>query len=505
MARKCTSNTDRPHLESLEPRRMMSAAPAIALDGLSAVVEVGQVSVDHQAADIFLSRSFANPVVIVNRQNPLGIDRAVLRVSNVQSEQFTVQFVETSTGDGLHALETVSYMVIEAGRWSTPEGTIIEAGTVNTAATVNGDVDPGDPNWTPVTFLTPFAGYPTILTQIQTANDATPSNAFVTTRQTNRKRAGFEVSMEHAQSVTGMHASESIGFLAIASTWGTWDGYHFGARYSGPRVTSAGRSVSYGGWFQTRPQVWTSMGSYLDADNAVMGNSRPRLRGIGVHSDEDSTADGEVIHAAERVDLLSMDTMSGLLNVNRVDTSQTTRRVYAGSVYRAHVTELDIVGYSEDLVGFKLKITNISGDSSKAPDTFDSVSHPFYTGITGQLHQHESTVLQDYSQTLDGGFATAIDSHFLTYDANLLNVVPPTEDSGVSASSEVPDAAFPLDAFGETSFGSSMGGAFADSSKTGFNGIELAYLVVPRGTEVSFNALVTGPGGGEVMLFSFFA
>ena len=48
-----------------------------------------------------------------------------------------------------------------------------------------------------------------------------------------------------------------------------------------------------------------------------------------------------------------------------------------------------------------------------------------------------------------------------------------------------------------------MGGAFVDSTQSGNHLWNLVYLVVPRGSEVGFHALVSSAAGGEVLNFSF--
>jgi serralysin len=46
-----------------------------------------------------------------------GNHPSTVRVMNVQTNSFDVQIQEWAYLDGPHALETVSYMVAEAGQW----------------------------------------------------------------------------------------------------------------------------------------------------------------------------------------------------------------------------------------------------------------------------------------------------------------------------------------------------------------------------------------------------
>jgi hypothetical protein len=195
-------------------------------------------------------------------------------------------------------------------------------------------------------------------------------------------------------------------------------------------------------------------------------------------------------------------------------------QVYTGTVYDAFITDPVAVGDgSENLIGFTLYFVN-KDVVSKAFDTFDDVSNPLFTGITAGalgkgLHQHDSTLLGSFSPTLSNpNYATAIDSHFLVLDGNLLNVQAPNEDRLVAPSLEASDAGVPFDGFGDTSFGTHMGGAFADSTAAGVSPRNLAYLVVqdpglPLTGVAYLDALSvvdnfylgSGPGGGEVLQF----
>jgi hypothetical protein len=191
--------------------------------------------------------------------------------------------------------------------------------------------------------------------------------------------------------------------------------------------------------------------------------------------------------------------------------------VFSGAVYDAFITDPVAVGDgSEGLIGFTLYFVNTTGDAAKAFDTFDDQSNPAFTGITGELHQHDSTLLASFSPTLSNpNFSTAIDSHFLALDGNLLNTTAPTETRLVAPSAEASDAANPtFQTFADTSFGDYMGGSFADNTAAGVATRNLAYLVIrdpgipicgmaygDTGSYVDCFFLATGPGGGEVLQF----
>ena len=199
--------------------------------------------------------------------------------------------------------------------------------------------------------------------------------------------------------------------------------------------------------------------------------------------------------------------------------------VFSGAVYDAFITDPVPVGDgSESLLGFTLYFVNTSGDTGKAFDTFDDVSDVAFTGISSGplaeamgkgLHQQDSLAFGSYSPTAsNANYSTAIDSHFLSQDGDLLTVQAPNETRVVNVSTEPSDALAPFDAFADTSFGDHLGGAFADSTAAGVSPRLLAYLVVadpggPLGLVAYGSALSvvdnfyqgSGPSGGEIMQF----
>ena len=117
---------------------------------------------------VILNRTYDDPVVLAQSSSTNGQDAVVVRVSNVETDRFSIRVAESSAGDGTHNDETVSYLVLEAGSHWLPDGTRLEAGTVTTSATVGGSLTN---QWETVDLpagvfsSTP----PVVLTQIQTA------------------------------------------------------------------------------------------------------------------------------------------------------------------------------------------------------------------------------------------------------------------------------------------------------------------------------------------------
>ena len=98
------------------------------------VGEYGTVNVDHDFKTVRLDRRYTNPVVVAFVSTNNGSDFVETRMRNVQEDRFDIRLQEPNYLDGSHAVETVSYMVVERGRHVLANGAVIEAGTVDTDA-----------------------------------------------------------------------------------------------------------------------------------------------------------------------------------------------------------------------------------------------------------------------------------------------------------------------------------------------------------------------------------
>ncbi len=176
---------------------------------------------------------------------------------------------------------------------------------------------------------------------------------------------------------------------------------------------------------------------------------------------------------------------------------------FSGSIYDGYYSDpLPVGDGSEDLVGYTVTIVNTSGDDAKNPSTVDAEPQYFgYTGISGVMHQHYSDELSADSPMQSDAYATAIDSHWLVDESEIIWVTQPYEDVGFLPSSEPTDMAPPADEFADTSFGTYLRGIWAvmGAEGTASPTRDVAYIVVPAGGMFSVDMFVTGPGGGETV------
>lgn len=75
--------------------------------------ETGMVQVDENWKHVSLMNEFHNPVVVANVASFASSNSAIVKVKNVTSTGFDIALNEWTYENGMHALESVSYMVVE--------------------------------------------------------------------------------------------------------------------------------------------------------------------------------------------------------------------------------------------------------------------------------------------------------------------------------------------------------------------------------------------------------
>ncbi len=166
-------------------------------------LEAGTVSVNHKWQAVSLEREFENPVVIVSPPSLNGGHPCVVRIRNVTSSSFEIAIQEWDYLDVWHTMESVHYLVVEAGTHILPNGTIWQADTFEVSGTLN---------WQAQAFDTPFEKPPLLFTTIQGfGGDNT-----VAIRLKGIDEEGFFATLQEEELLKGDgHIMETIGYLAV--------------------------------------------------------------------------------------------------------------------------------------------------------------------------------------------------------------------------------------------------------------------------------------------------
>lgn len=96
-------------------------------------LDTGSVLVSSDWAQVSLSRSFIDPVVVVGPATDMDPEPGLVEVRNVTPTSFQLRFAEWEYLDGVHEEEIVSYLVVERGTTTLPSGARIEAGTATSS------------------------------------------------------------------------------------------------------------------------------------------------------------------------------------------------------------------------------------------------------------------------------------------------------------------------------------------------------------------------------------
>jgi hypothetical protein len=260
------------------------------------VAETGTITLDHVAQTVTLLRSYDNPVVIAHVATQNGAQPVNVRISDISGNDLTLQLQEPNHLDGWHVNETVNYLVVEAGTWILPDGTLMEAGTLES--------DRLSPQgFETVAFDAGFDAAPVVLSQVQTLN----GGDFVTTRKRGLDADGFRLTMQEEEALNGGgHVTETLGWVALEAGGGTGGAVNWRAG-STSGVTDATATVDLGADFAGGANVIAALSSYNGPDPAWARGDGSTDTAFDVSVEEDTSADGETTHAAESVSYFAFD------------------------------------------------------------------------------------------------------------------------------------------------------------------------------------------------------
>ncbi|BCX48071.1 agglutinin biogenesis protein MshQ [Haloferula helveola] len=256
-----------------------------------------------------------NPVVIAGPPSRNETEPTVVRVTNVNAAAgtFDIQLVEqpetgvANDGDGpVHAAETVSWMVIEAGRYVLPNGAPLEAGLVNTSAIQHDG--PGGSSWATVSFAGGYAAPPAVFHTIQTLNGTPAENAeLFNTRVRSLSSISFEVALEDWEGDSEARtAAETIGWVAIGTGSGFLNGQPFDVMATPDAVTHSAYPISFTFDNGTAPELFASMTTFDGSDPSHVRRQNVTGATGEILIGEDTMNDTEISHTSEIVHYMAI-------------------------------------------------------------------------------------------------------------------------------------------------------------------------------------------------------
>ena len=286
----------RRHIQILRegPAPEEDAQPAPGAQGRAVVAEVGRARVGDRGVTVELAHDFEDPVVIASVTTAGGADPVTARVSDVAGDRFELVLDEPDHLDGALGPAAVSWIVVEAGRWTLGDGTVLEAGL----AELGGGAGPARA-W--VDFAEAFAEGPALFAGAQTMDGP----EFVWTQARRVRREGFEAAMtEEEATMRSVHARETVGWLAIergaghaASAAGTTA---FEVSDAGLRTRHKWKDVAFEESFAEAPHLFGGVVARGD-EPAGLALDRVDADGARLRLHEDRSLDAETGHGREAV------------------------------------------------------------------------------------------------------------------------------------------------------------------------------------------------------------
>lgn len=275
----------------------LQALPLLSQD---LVMETGQVSIDHNEVEVNFNNQFVDPVVIALPPSLEGNDEASVRLRHITPDGFKIYLEEPSGRDGGHKVEVVHYIVVEKGTYEFPRGIQLEAGTIAPTSQLN---------FQSVSFQGSFDTTPVVITQVQSAENATD---FLTTRQQNSSTTGFDVKLEREESLNGtnLNAADTIGYFAITPGKGQFDDIDFEAGTFS--VSSALGTFPFASNFDPGLHFVGSVGTYNNGDPVTLRWNTLDTNAVALRLKEDISIPGTgVFHPVETVNFFAINDNGG--------------------------------------------------------------------------------------------------------------------------------------------------------------------------------------------------
>ena len=260
-----------------------------------------------------------------------GGESASIRIRNITASGFDAFVVEPDGNDGPHnIMDHISYIAIEPGIHVLPNGTKLEAGSIDTVK-YQTRLDVAGSSWETVALGSVFSATPAMLSMIQTTTNEThnippaasnpkTSEPWLTSVLEDVTTNNFKVALERSEAIAGAIVSnEAIGYLAIEANINGANSY-FGDN-NGEKITfetirkvnfvdgwdNGGEDVNFVNSYTASPVVVASKnnrGSGTDGGWLRSGagdNAGSPLHHINLRVDEDVATDSERGHIKNSV------------------------------------------------------------------------------------------------------------------------------------------------------------------------------------------------------------
>jgi hypothetical protein len=248
---------------------------------LADVMETGEVSVDHNWIKVTLTKTFVNPVVVAKITTYNEDDPAVIRIRNVDSTGFEIRIQDWQYPDDIHITESVSYTVIERGTYILDDGTMVEAGMVDTDSAST---------FKKISFNKTFTSIPVVITTVSTFNNEEPVTAKVKEIKTDK----FSLSLKKQKNNAQVHKVETVSYIAWEVSSGMLNNMIFEVKKTPNKLGTNFRNIQFTETVTNTPVVLGDMQT-THGDNTI--NLRCQnldIYGVEMKVHEEQSSDAEI-------------------------------------------------------------------------------------------------------------------------------------------------------------------------------------------------------------------
>ncbi|MGK7927507.1 MAG: PEP-CTERM sorting domain-containing protein [Spirulina sp.] len=326
---------------------LMLASLATSAEAGTLIGETGSISdLNHLTQEILFKNEYINPVVFVGPPSFNGNQPASARLNNVSSTGFDINLEEPDDMDGLHTLETLSYLVLESGSWALDDGGLLQVGSLNAGGLVGTNSD--DSGWNNVDFAFDFANDPLLFSQVQTSHE----DGYLVTRHDNVGTTGFSIGMQEGErSNNSGHLSETIGWFALESGSGDWSGNTYQAGQTGDRVTHDWANINFTEDFENIPAILAAMADFDGPNTAGLRYQNASEGGVQIKVEEETSLDPEINHTTETVNYLAIEGDKNLEG----DKIISPKEIPDGQTVKYRISQETVAGegdFDDNILGF---------------------------------------------------------------------------------------------------------------------------------------------------------
>jgi PKD repeat protein len=249
-------------------------------------MEVGEIQINNQWVRVQFSQPFIDPVVIAGPPSYADAAPVTVRIRNITTNGFDIRLQEWDYLDGRHNLETLSYITLEKGIYTLPDGSKLEAGTFTSNTTP-----------TTVTLQQTYNQSPALLSQVITEFEQDA----VTGRIKNVTKQSFSYKLQEQERTKNRHGFETIAYVAWEPGQGDLNGLTYKIATTGEEVDSNWSRIDYQHAYPETPFFLAEIQTTNSDDPVTVRTLNGNNASIEIKLQEEQSKDRETSHPKEQI------------------------------------------------------------------------------------------------------------------------------------------------------------------------------------------------------------